>query len=120
MILFLWTKLTRPPGCRFLQSVTYGPTGLEYTAVGCQVLADAVISCLTAQGVGQQHRWIVTVEGQTSDISTATTSYALPRILSAQPLTGVTNGGTIITINGKNLATFNQPQTHFAASLMNT
>src|SRR3546814_16720386 len=83
---------------RFLQSVTYGPTGLEYIAKDCAVQDDSTILCKTTQGVGQNLRWLVTVEGQMSTLSQTTTSYALPELLSASPLLGYTSGGILVTI----------------------
>jgi hypothetical protein len=52
------------------------------------------------EGVGTSLRWTVTVAGQASDISIATSSYATPHITSVSPTTAVTNGGTILTIQG--------------------
>lgn len=100
--------------------MTYGPTGIEYAAQACTVVDHDEIQCLTTQGVGRNLHWLVTVEGQTSALSADTTSYAFPEIVSAHPLTGNTDGGTIITINGNNLATFDQPTTYFNGTVMST
>lgn len=107
-------------GVKFLQSVTYGPTGVEYTAKDCAVEDDSTILCKTTQGVGQNLRWLVTVEGQMSQLSQATTSYAKPELLSAEPLVGHTSGGALITLKGRNLATFNDPKTYFDGQEMAT
>jgi hypothetical protein len=105
---------------RFLQSVTYGPTGVEYAAKDCLVQDDSTILCQTTQGVGQNLHWLVTVEGQMSELSEATTSYALPELLSADPLVGYTSGGGLITLKGRNLATFDNPKTYFDGQEMVT
>jgi hypothetical protein len=49
----------------WLGAVTYGTTGYEYAAVGCNVTAPhAAIVCSTAPGSGVDHVWVVVVGGQ--------------------------------------------------------
>lgn len=93
--------------------MSYGPTGVEYIARECEVMDHDVITCLTTEGVGQNLVWQVIVQGQTSELSSVTTSYAFPVLLSANPLTGFTEGGATITIIGENLATFQRPFAFF-------
>ena len=65
----------------YLQDVTYGPSGTEYTAQNCSVVVDHThISCVTVPGVGANLRWVVTIAGQPSEPSAATTSYQRPSI----------------------------------------
>jgi hypothetical protein len=90
----------------YLERVSYGPTGYEYTAVGCEVVSHYLLRCTTAPGVGRNLRWVVRVEGQESGPSEATTSYARPVITSTDlqelPATE-TVGGYIVTLNGTNM-----------------
>ena len=88
----------------FLGVVTYGPTGLDYTATNCQVTQDHVqITCYTVPGTGRTLYWVVTVGGQTSDISLSSTSYAAPTLLSLSPSSGPTAGGSTMVLTGINL-----------------
>lgn len=90
---------------QYLQRVTYGPSGIEYTAQGCVVSANhSRISCTTVPGTGRKHYWIVTVLGQSSAVSSNFTSYAPPVITSVWPLRGTSVGGTIVSIQGRNFA----------------
>ena len=87
----------------FLDAVTYGPTGVEYTAASCVVtVAHAVISCVTVPGTGRQHFWMVSVGGQVSTLSPVATSYAAPSILALSPASGPTPGGAAMSICGLN------------------
>ena len=71
---------------QWLEGVSYGPTGYEYTALGCNTtVPHGVIVCLTAPGCGAGLTWVVTVRGQASAPSLATTSYASPSILAVTP-----------------------------------
>ena len=96
--------------------VTYGKTGVEYTAAGCHVtVAHYEIQCLTVPGVGQNLVWVVRLEGQSSSIVGAngtappTTSYLPPLIYTLasldstiNPQTGyVTQGGVTMIIRGR-------------------
>lgn len=83
--------------------VTYGPSGIEYEAAGCEVaVPHTSIVCYTVEGVGARHRWVVTRLGQSSPPSQATTSYAPPRIHSAEPASGPTEGGWTVRLEGVN------------------
>lgn len=86
--------------------MTYGPSGTEFTALQCNVsIPHSQIACLTAPGTGRVLHWIVTVGGQQSGLSIATTSYAGPTILSVTPGNGPTVGGGIVTLSGVNFGT---------------
>lgn len=94
-----------PPHTTFLESVTYGPTGKEYAAVGCAVLDNTQhtqIKCTTAPGVGKDLKWSVVVKGQRSPDSSARTNYAAPAIASMSPVHGGTPGGGLVTLRGTN------------------
>ena len=68
-------------------------------------VAHAWIRCDAPAGVGIGHRWTVSVGGQSSSPSTATTSYMQPSLLL---LSGVgsananTDGGQTVNLNGYN------------------
>ena len=88
----------------FFEKVTYGPTGGEYTAVGCEVVSHTRINCFTVAGSGADHMWIVHVEGQASAAtSSVTTSYKRPQLLASSVYNGRTNGAFTITLTGMNL-----------------
>ena len=90
----------------FLDSVFYGPASdpYLYNAKNCVVVASSTaINCTTVPGNGKLLRWIVTVAGQPSSLSTATTSYGDPILLSMIPYEGPTSG-FLTTLVGINLA----------------
>jgi hypothetical protein len=88
---------------RFLGTVTYGPSGYEYTASNCTVTTPhTAITCYYVPGTGRKLYWIVNVGGQQSLISPAATSYAGPNITSIEPPGGLTDGGGIVTVTGSN------------------
>ena len=73
----------------FLERVTYGPNGNDYAAAGCAyAVPHTVISCRTVPGTGRVLRWLVSVGGQTSALSTAASSYQLPIITSVASTLG--------------------------------
>lgn len=91
----------------YLEAVTFGPSGSEYTAVDCRVtVPHKQIACKTPPGTGRRMQWQVTVYGQRSGLSSKTTSYEKPRITSLQPspAAGGTAGGAIVTLSGTGLA----------------
>ena len=95
----------------FLESVTYGPNGLEYTATNCRVTVDSIeIKCNTVPGVGKELEWIVGVEGQRSD-SFEYSSYQPPKITSMEPTHGPTEGGSQIVIKGEGFGVNDQSST---------
>lgn len=81
-------------------SATYG----SFTATDCNVTVQSTrIVCSTVPGVGANHKWTVTVAGQTSAASVNTTSYAPPVVSGFSGLTEFsTVGGTGVTITGSN------------------
>jgi hypothetical protein len=58
----------------------YGISKLSYSAQCIVTVANKVLQCVTAEGVGFNHQWQVTIDGQTSVWSTFTTSYAPPSV----------------------------------------
>jgi hypothetical protein len=91
------------PSDAFITKVTYGPYGTNYVAKNCTIkVASTQILCVTAPGIGQNHRWIVSIRSQTNSLQTdePRTSYRVPEITSISPSEGQTNGGTEITISG--------------------
>jgi len=90
---------------RYLNKVTYGPSGTEFTAARCAItVPHARITCYTVPGTGRRLHWIVTVGAQESAPSVITTSYAPPVILAVVPANGPTSGGTAVRIIGTNFA----------------
>lgn len=63
-----------------IEGITYGATGSEYTLRNVQVLDHTYVEGDTSAGIGSNLMFIVRVEGQTSEQSTATLSYAPPSI----------------------------------------
>lgn len=88
-----------------IDSVTYGPSGTEYSALGCSIsTAHTKIVCFTAPGAGVDHTWLVTVDGQVS--TNPLTSYAPPVISALSPGWNLQPaGGQVIRILGENLGT---------------
>ena len=63
----------------FLEKVTYGITGREYTAKDCEIVSHSLIKCYTVPGVGTRNLWQVRVAGQLNDVlSSPITDYAVP------------------------------------------
>lgn len=90
---------------QFLEGVTYGVSGTEYTATDCRVTANHTeIRCLTAPGTGRKLSWMVRVQGQTSTRSGITTSYEAPVITSITPVSGATDGNFRAIISGTGFA----------------
>lgn len=99
-----------------IESVTYGPTGTEYTAhphpykegsnmKNCTKISDTEITCTTVAGSGSNLLWQVTIAGQSNALNSdavATSSYAGPKIKNVAPLNGPTSGKNFITITGEN------------------
>ena len=85
----------------YLQRVTYGASGTQYIARNCSVVEPHFrIRCVTAPGVGDGLRWLVTVAGQTSRLSVATTSYKAPAVLAfnTQGVPMLTTGGYAVEL----------------------
>eukprot|EP01138_Halocafeteria_seosinensis_P016039 gb/GECG01016367.1/.p1 GENE.gb/GECG01016367.1/~~gb/GECG01016367.1/.p1 ORF type:complete len:1880 (+),score=236.15 gb/GECG01016367.1/:1-5640(+) len=97
----------------FLEWVKYGPTGEEYTAERCRVLNHSTIKCTTVPGSGVDHVWKVKVEGQIGPASTIRWSYADPVIYDISPPSGPTDGAVLITVIGRNFATFDPKTTAY-------
>jgi len=91
------------PADEFITKVTYGPYGTNYVARNCTIkVASTQIMCLTAPGIGRNHRWTVSIRTQTNSFQNnePETSYMLPVVTAITPSQGITNGGTEITITG--------------------
>jgi hypothetical protein len=89
-------------GTAYLESVTYGPSGVEYTAT-CELKSHTEAECITAAGYGRDSKWYVTVAGQKNELMDGvTTSYAYPLISSMEPANAPTGGGTRIEVAGSN------------------
>jgi hypothetical protein len=87
-------------------SVILTSAGINYTATSCAVaVAHVTIECVTPAGTGVNYAWMVVVGGQ-SGMSSATSSYGPPSLLtvssSANLAALATVGGETITINGTN------------------
>ena len=86
-------------------NATFGPTGVEYTARDCLVdpfNLHTRIQCTLPRGVGDKHKWVVSVDGQDSRVPT--TDYKEPEIVN---ITGAisnasTIGGGVIMLQGFN------------------
>jgi hypothetical protein len=88
---------------KWLEKVTYGPKGTEFTARNCTVTrSHTEITCTTAPGTGRKLFWTVTIRGQASSLSSTFTSYAVPTISIVQDAFGPTQGGKQIHIAGRN------------------
>ena len=88
---------------KFLGAVTYGATGVEFSASNCTVTTPhTAITCNTVPGTGRYLRWAVTVGGQPSAPSIARTSYAPPAITALSPTGVSTLGGVLVTATGTN------------------
>ena len=69
------------PAPAVVYSVTYGPTGSEYTAGACAVTAvNTQLSCTAVAGAGVSHRWRVNV--------TYPASFLVGSVLTSNPITG--------------------------------
>ena len=90
-------------------SVTYGPTGSEYTAANCEIItAHTYVRCDTGPGTGKDHIWKISVNGRVSASYAAMTSYA-PPIVAYYEGPGSNNadtrGNQVVTIHGRNFGT---------------
>ena len=96
--------------------VTYGPTAVEYTAVGCLVTkvestGNSTITCASAEGSGKDMPIMVTVTGQQSDIYKSITngvlfSYASPNIVAISESVVNTGSALEIQLFGQNFGEF--------------
>lgn len=94
----------------FVDSVTYGVSGIEYEVSDFRVEYDETnvttrIVLLTEPGQGTDLVFIVKVAGQASEPSADTISYAAPVITSVSPSSARTDeGGKTIKVTGTNFA----------------
>ena len=95
-------------------SVTYSRDGWATwkSATGCTVVSATSVTCTTAAGVGTGYAWKVTVAGQVSSASTATSAYWVPAITSLTVYDRTSSnvvsfmrvvGGDTVVISGTNL-----------------
>ena len=85
--------------------ITYGKTGEEYSANCSYTTPHRQFRCLSAPGVGANHKWMVTVRSQFG-VSTSTTSYRPPsisRVYGPGSREGSTEGNEKVFIRGDNL-----------------
>lgn len=103
--------LSSLPG--FLDGVSYGPTGVEYTPTSFTAVNHTHILVTTAPGIGRDLAFIVRVAGQSSSLPPSCTpadasapapcvSYAVPTIVDVSPATGPTSGsGLTLVLTGR-------------------
>ena len=89
-------------GMKYIETVSYGRSGIEYTAKNCIVESHTELKCEMAPGVGPNLVFQVSVQGQTSVLSTAVISYGKPSITRVSPPTARTNGGDVLRVDGFN------------------
>lgn len=78
---------------KYLESVTYGPSGIEHVASGCVVSTpQTAITCTMTEGTGRMLRWMVSVGGQMSRLSLVNSSYAAPTLWTLVPSHCLTSG----------------------------
>ena len=84
--------------------VSFGPTGAEYVADSCEIVApDAAIACTSPPGVGRNLRARVTIGGQTSglsDPSGGSLNYAAPSLETLDPADLPSTTGGRVTLSG--------------------
>ena len=92
-----------PPATVFLEAVSYGPTGSEYTTTVFSAVNHTHILVETVPGVGAGLVFTVVVAGQSSSPSVASISYGVPTILSISPAFAdtVTDAGVTCTLVGR-------------------
>ena len=96
------------PGPNIL-TVKYGDI---YKARCCKIVSNEKMQCLTNEGVGKDHAWVVTLADQTSSLfMDASTTYAQPVIRDYEKVTVATDelntlGGQEIFIVGRNLGPY--------------
>ena len=86
-------------------NASFGPTGIEYTARDCFVdpfNLHTRIQCTLPRGVGDEHKWVISVDGQDSRVPT--TDYKEPEIMnvSGAIFNASTIGGERILLQGYN------------------
>lgn len=86
--------------------VTYGKTGVEYTATNCRVEASHTkVQCLTVPGTGRGLKWRIYIATQPSNLLNANTTYSPPMIsyFGGSGSTGADCGGyQLVYIYGTN------------------
>jgi hypothetical protein len=86
----------------YIDSVSYGPTGREYTATDCTTVESSVkIICKTVPGSGSGHKVVVKIAKQISAESAPLITYAVPLIISSEPKNGTTAGGYEMVVKGR-------------------
>jgi hypothetical protein len=87
-------------------AASYGPTGNQLSASNCHITtAQTTIECMAGPGVGNGHRWILTIGGQPPMTSpeSQTTSYAAATLTSVTVIGGGdmnTDGSSTISVIG--------------------
>jgi hypothetical protein len=97
-------------GPSVLPVVTYGPSGVEFSAASCTAQSsvthetctdtNCVIVCLSVPGIGSNHTWRVSVGEFTSASSVSVTSYGPPVLLDVNPgaMRIDTRGGDVVVL----------------------
>jgi hypothetical protein len=87
---------------RSVEKVTFGPQGLQYVATDCTVVTlSTKIKCTTPPGIGASLKFLVTVGGQVSPLSSATFSYAAPVVENVSSVQ-INTEGQAIDFTGNN------------------
>jgi hypothetical protein len=104
----------------FIDFVTYGPTGTEYTAHDCVVIrTNTHILCVSAAGVGVNHTWSVSVASQLSAHThthrhVGTTSYEPFLLRTNTPLMCEASGGCVMNVHTNYYVTVDSMCAHTA------
>ncbi|RYY38983.1 hypothetical protein EON62_00085, partial [archaeon] len=85
----------------WLGRITYGVNGDDVEARDCRIVEyHRSVECTLAPGTGRLLRWLMSVGGQTSALSSVATSYAAPRIDTVSPSIVSTDGTTLVSLRG--------------------
>ena len=89
-----------------ISTVRYGTTGTEYLGLICvQMKEHVAITCLTSPGTGNNHKWVVRMGEQTSEMTDILSGYAAPAlntITGDGSIDASTLGGQSVRISGTN------------------
>ena len=71
-------------------TATFGPTGVEFAATGCAVVAgsNTQVQCTVPAGLGMNHSWVVTVNARWSSRASARKTAYLPPTITAVSVQG--------------------------------
>jgi hypothetical protein len=88
-------------------TVIYGADNvMQFTAASCKVTTPhEVMTCLTGEGYGLHHQWVVRINNQMSNPYDADSSYGVPVVFSYEGIgasASETHGGSVVIIEGQN------------------